>query len=86
MRSLGPDELANKFIRVFSDNTCTVNVINSLFSRSDQLRSVIAEVLGMLCNWHSTMEAFYIPGDLNLIADYLSRVSLRTARLTHSFF
>ena len=73
-------------MRVFTDNTTCAAVINKQYSASELLRPIALRLLTLAVQRDASIEAYYLPGEENVYADYLSRVSLRAARCTSGFF
>jgi uncharacterized protein (UPF0276 family) len=80
------DRIQGKFVRVFTDNTTCAVVINKQFSASQALRPLALAILSLALGCEASIEAYYLPGVMNVYADYLSRVSLKAARCTSGFF
>jgi hypothetical protein len=64
---------AGKHIVVRSDNSATVAAINKSTSRSSDLLPIVKELFWLGVKFDFKISAVFIPGKLNILADYLSR-------------
>lgn len=70
------------FIRVFSDNTATVHMVNKMYSPvaqcAEELRYLLTYVLSRGC----AVKASHVPGPQNTVSDYLSRTRVSSQRVS----
>jgi hypothetical protein len=60
-------------VLVYSDNMVTVQSLNKKYSKSEELRGVLAQILGWCQNEKVEIEARHLAGKENSLADDLSR-------------
>ena len=71
--------LRHKTVALFSDSSTTVSVLQKLYTRSTSLRSTLGRILSLLRRYDLALDVHHIRGELNSIADRLSR----TVELNH---
>ena len=63
-------------IGIRSDNTVTVAALNSCYSKSPILLAVVARIWVLAARLGFSLKASWLPGRLNPLADYLSRIEV----------
>ncbi len=58
---------------LFSDSSTTVAVLQKLYTKSVSLRSVLGRIIVLLQKYNVTLDVHHILGELNTLADILSR-------------
>ena len=66
--------LRNKTVYVYSDNQCAVSLINKCSSKCGELMSVLRQMFWASAIYNFHVKAKYLPGELNVIADTISRL------------
>ena len=77
---------SNVFIRVFTDNTSSMHMINKLYTRVDQCAIELKHILTYLLAHDCAIKAYHIPGPLNKVSDYLSRTPTYSQRVSKVVF
>jgi hypothetical protein len=72
LEALGPT-LKQRFISLFSDSTTTVAILQKLYTKSVSLRHVLGRIIVLLQKYNVTLDVHHIMGELNSLADILSR-------------
>ena len=72
LEALGPT-LKQRFISLFSDSSTTVAVLQKLYTKSVSLRAILGRIIVLLQKYNVTLDVHHIMGELNTLADILSR-------------
>lgn len=64
----------NKTVNVFSDNTCSVHVVNKGSSKNKFIMGFLRELFWLSAIYNFDLKAHYIPGEFNILADSISRL------------
>ena len=75
--ALSRTTFVDKFVRVFTDNTVLVSRLSSWFSPIPAAREELRILLSLCLQRRLHLKAYYVPGQQNVVADYLSRSDLR---------
>ena len=79
VKLFGPN-LANKRLKVYSDNAAVVDILNKLSSKSRFVMVFVRLIVLELLSHNISIKVFHVPGFKNVVADHLSRNSLQAAR------
>ena len=74
--ALRATSVRDRLVRILTDNTCTVARINAMWSPVDSAKAVLLQMLNMCLDRNLALKAYYVPGRVNTVADYLSRFNL----------
>ena len=69
-------------IRVFSDNTSSVHMVNKLYTPVPHCAVEIKHLLTYVLANNCAIKAYHVPGPQNSVADYLSRVDVSYQRVS----
>ena len=72
--------LANKKLKIFSDNASVVEILNKFSSKSRFVMVFVRLIVLELLTHNISIKVFHLPGFKNVVADHLSRNSLQAAR------
>ena len=60
-------------LALFSDSSSSVAILQKLYTKSASLRAVLGRIIALLTQHRITLTAHHISGELNALADQLSR-------------
>ena len=80
VRRWGP-VLTNQRVLFLSDNTAVVAVINRQTARDPQLMCLVRQLVVACVCYNICFRAKHIPGKINVVADFISRLQVESARL-----
>ena len=64
----------NRMVYLYTDNTCTMSIINKCSCRNEQVMNLLRTNFWLLSSYNVHIKAVYLPGELNSIADTISRL------------
>lgn len=72
LEALGPT-LKERSVALFSDSSTTVSILQKLYTKSVSLRNILGRIIVLLQKYHVKLNVHHIIGELNTLADLLSR-------------
>ena len=66
--------LANSSVYLYSDNKCTVSIINKCASRNVKVMESLRQMFWLSADYNFHVKAVYIPGENHILADTVSRL------------
>lgn len=67
-------EFTNRVVYVYSDNQCTVSIINKCSSRDEHVMKALRDMFWASAKYNFVVRAIYTPGARHIIADTISRI------------
>ena len=64
----------NKTVYIYCDNQCAVSIINKCSCRSELVMLLLRKLFWVAAHNNCSIRAIYLPGNLNIIADTVSRL------------
>ena len=64
----------NKKVYLYSDNKCTVSIINKCACRNRQIMDLLRDNFWLAAKFNIHVKAIYLPGSLNTLSDTVSRL------------
>ena len=65
----------NHTVNIFSDNTCSVHVVNKGSSKNEIIMGFLRELFWLSAYFNFEIKMHYIPGEFNKVADSISRLN-----------
>lgn len=75
--------MRHKRVALFSDSASSVQILKKLYTRSVSLRSTLGRIVQLVRRFDITLDAHHIAGELNSLADQLSRTVERNRYVLH---
>lgn len=64
----------NKYVVIYTDNTSTMFMINKGTSSNSEAMKLLRHLFWLSAKWNFHLKAHHIPGEQNILSDYISRL------------
>ena len=68
------DHWRDKTVYIYCDNQCAVSIINKCSCRNELVMQLLRQLFWIAAYHNCSIRAIYLPGNLNIIADTVSRL------------
>jgi hypothetical protein len=65
--------LRHRRVALFSDSASSVHILQKLYTKSFALRGILGRIIHLVHRYDLTLDVHHISGELNVLADLLSR-------------